>query len=66
MDPRADHWIEASGSEKGPAGTLEAARPGGTVVVVALYGQLPSVEIRSHCTQATCARRQLFISSDKL
>lgn len=43
--PRADHWIEASGSEKGLAGTLEAARPGGTVVVVALYGQLPSVEI---------------------
>jgi L-iditol 2-dehydrogenase len=43
--PQADHWIEASGSEKGLAKTLETARPGGTVVVVALYGQLPSVEI---------------------
>lgn len=43
--PPVDAWIEASGSESGLGTSIRAVAPGGTVVVVALFGRPPVVRI---------------------
>lgn len=43
--PQASHWVEASGSGAALNGALQALAPGAVIVVVALYGSLPQLDI---------------------
>jgi L-iditol 2-dehydrogenase len=45
--PVANHWIEASGSEGGLNMAVEHTEPGGRVVIVAMYGTRPMIDLNT-------------------